>query len=121
MGSPVLLSSPLAANASYDAYGAPAGTTSTTSPMAFGYRSERTLNPGGDQPLIDLRNRAYDPQTGIFLSPDPLDGIPGTTTETNPYHYTDNDPTNKTDPAAWTDWCSSVDRIKRGVPPRSDE
>jgi len=58
---------------------------------------------------------------GTYGTPDPLDGIAGTTTETNPYHYTDNDPTNKTDPAAWTDWCSSVDRIKRGVPPRSDE
>jgi hypothetical protein len=25
-----------------------------------------------------------------------------------------------TDPAAWADWRSSVDRIKRGQPPRSD-
>ncbi len=26
-----------------------------------------------------------------------------------------------TDPAAWADWRSSVGRIKRGHPPRSDE
>ena len=26
-----------------------------------------------------------------------------------------------TDPAAWTDWRSSVDRIKKGLPPRSNE
>lgn len=26
-----------------------------------------------------------------------------------------------TDPAAWADWRSSVDRIMRGVPPRGDE
>jgi hypothetical protein len=31
-------------------------------------------------------------------SRDPLDGVAGTTTETNPYHYVDNDPLNKTDP-----------------------
>ena len=98
IGSPILLGAPLAANASYDPYGAPAGTTSTLSPVAFGYRAERTLNPGSDQPLIDLRNRAYDPTLGIFLTPDPLDGIDGTTTLTNPHHYTNNNPTNLTDP-----------------------
>ncbi|MEZ5382906.1 MAG: RHS repeat-associated core domain-containing protein [Microthrixaceae bacterium] len=98
MGSPVLFSPPLAANASYDAYGAPAGTGSTISPTAFGYRAERTLNPGGDQPLIDLRNRTYDPALGIFLTPDPLDGVDGTTVLANPHHYTNNNPTNLTDP-----------------------
>ena len=32
-------------------------------------------------------------------SRDPLDGVPGTTAETNPYHYVLNDPINMTDPS----------------------
>ncbi len=35
---------------------------------------------------------------GAFISRDPLDGQPGTTTESNPYHYTDNNPTDRIDP-----------------------
>lgn len=48
--------------------------------------------------LIHLRAREYHPATGQFTEPDPLDGINGTPTVANPYHYTDNDPLNKTDP-----------------------
>ncbi len=40
----------------------------------------------------------YDPTTGTFLTRDPLDGEDGTTTVANPYHYTYNDPLNRTDP-----------------------
>lgn len=40
----------------------------------------------------------YDPTTGTFITRDPMDGINGTTTEANPYHYVDNDPVNKVDP-----------------------
>jgi RHS repeat-associated protein len=58
-----------------------------------GYRSE--LHTGA---TVHLRARDYDPETGLFLSPDPLDGVDGTTTVDNPYHYTDNDPLNSTDP-----------------------
>jgi hypothetical protein len=36
--------------------------------------------------------------TATFTTPDPLDGVDGTTTIANPYHYADNDPLNKTDP-----------------------
>jgi len=43
-------------------------------------------------------NRDYDPTTGTFSTRDPLDGINGTTTVTNPYHYADNDPLNMVDP-----------------------
>ncbi|HMJ77425.1 MAG TPA: RHS repeat-associated core domain-containing protein, partial [Iamia sp.] len=64
------------------------------SPSAIaGYRGERLLAG-----LIHLRHRDYDPTTGTFTTRDPLDGIAGTPTETNPYHYADNDPANKTDP-----------------------
>ncbi len=41
---------------------------------------------------------SYDPTTGVFLSPDPIDGTPGEPTEANPYHYVGNDPLNKVDP-----------------------
>ncbi len=44
------------------------------------------------------RNRFYDPTTGTFLSPDPVDGSPGTPDEANPYDYVGNDPLNFVDP-----------------------
>ncbi len=41
----------------------------------------------------------WDPtSTELFTTRDPLDGVNGTTTVANPYHYTDNDPINKVDP-----------------------
>ncbi len=40
----------------------------------------------------------YDPTTGTFLTRDPLDGVDGTTTVANPYHYVLNDPLNLADP-----------------------
>ncbi len=57
------------------------------------YRGEHRY---GD--LVHLRARQYHPDTGQFTTPDPLPGVPGTPTAANPYHYTDNDPLNKTDP-----------------------
>lgn len=36
--------------------------------------------------------------TASFITPDPLDGVDGTPVVANPYHYTSNDPLNKTDP-----------------------
>ncbi len=59
----------------------------------FGYRGELTI--GG---IIHLRNRNYEPDTGVFLSPDPLDGVDGEPTVANPYHYASNDPLNRIDP-----------------------
>ncbi len=37
-------------------------------------------------------------RVGGVITPDPLDGVDGTPTVANPYHYADNDPLNKTDP-----------------------
>jgi RHS repeat-associated protein len=48
--------------------------------------------------LVHLWARDYHPETGQFTAPDPLDGVDGTPTVANPYHYADNDPLNKTDP-----------------------
>jgi hypothetical protein len=60
-------------------------------------RRHRTQIPGRCAPG-GRRVRDYSPTTGTFLTPDPLDGVDGTPTVANPYHYTDNDPLNKTDP-----------------------
>jgi RHS repeat-associated protein len=76
----------------YTAHGEPVPTV-TPAAQAFGYHSEFTVNG-----LVHLRNRDYDPTTGTFTTPDPLDGIHGTTTTANRYHYVDNNPTNLTDP-----------------------
>lgn len=62
-------------------------------PFYWGYRGERHTNG-----TIHLRARTYDPNIGSFTTKDPLDGVPGTPTEANPYHYTDNDPINRIDP-----------------------
>lgn len=83
---------------SYGPFGAPSGTPINTAPTVTGYRGERTINPD-DGPLVDLRNRVYDPTIGMFLTPDPVDSTPGTTTPTFTHHYTHNNPTNLYDPA----------------------
>jgi RHS repeat-associated protein len=82
----------------FDEFGNPrlfndAGPGEPASHTYLGYRSEVHT---GD--LIHLRNRDYDPATATFTTPDPLDGVDGTTTVANPYHYADNDPINKVDP-----------------------
>ena len=76
----------------YDPYGAPTSVGVTDRPT-LGYRGELHLNT-----TLHLRNRDHTPTLRRFTARDPLDGIAGTTTETNPYHYTNNNPTNLTDP-----------------------
>ena len=66
--------------------------TNPTTPI-FGYRSELNTHT-----QLHLRNRNYSPDLRRFTTHDPLDGTTGTTVETNPYHYTNNNPTNLTDP-----------------------
>src|SRR5699024_6558922 len=43
--------------------------------------------------LYYLRNRYYDPATGVFTTPDPLEDFTG-----ERYSYAGNDPVNQTDP-----------------------
>ena len=45
-----------------------------------------------------LHFRTLDVATGMFLSPDPLPGVPGTPVVANPYHYAANDPVGLRDP-----------------------
>ena len=78
-------------SSSYTAYGQPGGTSSS---IGFGYRSQLHL---GSQ--LYLHHRTFDPSLGRFTSRDPLDGTPGQTVATNPYHYAGNDPINHADPS----------------------
>lgn len=73
---------------SYSPFGEQIGGTAFT-----GYRGELQTST-----TINLRARYYDPRTGTLLTRDPLDGVNGTSTVANAYHYADNDPLNKTDP-----------------------
>ena len=67
--------------------------------------------------LIHLRAREYHPGTAQFTAPDPLDGIDGTPTAANPYHYTDNDPLNKTDPTGLrpTDCSMGTEAVEEAI------
>lgn len=76
---------------SWDPWGAIHHGTPTTPKL--GWRGELHIDG-----LTWLRNRAYDPNTRAFLTPDPLPAVPGTPTATNPYHYANNNPTNQLDP-----------------------
>ena len=76
--------------ASYSPYG---DESSGSLGVGFGYLDEVHIGS-----LIHLRARDYDPVTGTFLSPDLLDGVGGTTTIANTYHYANNDPLNQSDP-----------------------
>jgi RHS repeat-associated protein/uncharacterized delta-60 repeat protein len=82
----------LARGTSYTAYGNPTG-TSTFDPK-LGYRGELQHDT-----LLHLRARNYQPGLGQFTSRDPLPGVTGTTTLTNPYHYVDGRPLQASDPS----------------------
>ncbi len=71
----------------------PWGATDAPGPVGLGWRGELHLDG-----LTWLRNRAYDPASRGFLSPDPLPPVPGTPVAANPYHYANNDPLNLLDP-----------------------
>ncbi len=111
----------------YDPYGKSIDPGANLDYRNFGYRGELQF---GD--LVYLRNRFYNSSTGQFATPDPLDGIDGTPTVANTYHYTDNDPVNKTDPlglrpgddelglSAFMDMCVNVD-LALDWPPWQDD
>jgi RHS repeat-associated protein len=81
----------LARNNTYTAFGTPSG-TNTFDPK-LGYRGELTLDN-----QLWLRARTYQPTIGRFTTRDPATGRSGTATLTDPYHYTNNNPTNLADP-----------------------
>lgn len=79
----------LTASTSYDAWGNPETTGGLTSHTPFGFAGGYT-DPSG---LIYLIGRYYDPETGQFLSVDPLVAETGQS-----YVYTGDDPVNGVDP-----------------------
>ncbi len=81
-----------ASGENYDPYGFP--DASFIGHPSLGFKSEFQSTIG----LVYLRNRDYDPLTGVFTTRDPLDGINGTPTVSNPYAYASNDPINNHDP-----------------------
>lgn len=82
----------LVRSGSYDEYGVPLDRAEMPPPK-FGYRGELHL-----EDLLHLRARDYDPETGVFTTKDPLDGVDGEVTVANPYHYVSNSPLNQIDP-----------------------
>jgi RHS repeat-associated protein len=82
-------------SATYDPYGVPAG-TNTLEPR-LGHRGELTFDN-----LVYLRARNYDPNRGQFTSRDVLEGVEGTPTIANPYHFVDNSPLRFADPTGMT-------------------
>lgn len=84
----------LAAASSYTPFGVPtADEDDPADNAAFGFRGELATTTG-----LHLRARDYEPTTGTFTTPDPLDGLPSTTVETSRYQYAFNDPVQWTDP-----------------------
>jgi RHS repeat-associated protein len=79
----------VAGKCTYGPYGTPTCEGATTTPL--GYDAQYTSTDTG---LIYLRNRVYDPATGQFLTPDPLEAITGA-----PYNYAHDNPLNFTDAA----------------------
>lgn len=76
----------------YDPYGQKRGPPGAETTL--GYNSQQT-DPSG---LLYLRARYYDPELGLFLSPDPLGGAQDALLGQNPYGYANSSPLYYTDP-----------------------
>ena len=85
----------LTATTRYDAWGNPQTTGGLSATTPFGYAGGYT-DPTG---FIYLVNRYYDPNTGQFLSVDPLLGV-----SHEPYQYTSGNPVLHSDPSGLMDY-----------------
>ncbi len=87
----------------YRSYGEVAQTNSplVTAPSYLGYAGE-LLGPAG---LLYLRARWYDPQTGRFMTSDPVEGDPGRPVSLNAHMYGAANPARFTDPSGQCPWC----------------
>jgi RHS repeat-associated protein len=101
----------LVAEPSYGPFGEANGSGPRPEPT-LGYRGE--LQTGS---LLHLRARDYDASAGAFTSRDPLDGVDGTPTVANLYHYADNDPLNRVDPTGMSAINDRVLRAACAAPP----
>lgn len=80
---------------SYDPYGNDPIDTPQTSATPFAFAGEQTDGTG----LTYLRARHYSSKYGVFLSRDPVLGVPGILSTFNGYSYAEGNPTNFTDPS----------------------
>ena len=94
-------------NKTYEPYGTPRNTTqSLVGPtQQFGFADEQQDSANG---LYNLRARTYNPQTGLFLSRDPLEPIPEGPSR-SPYLYANNRPTQYVDPTGQREQISQSD------------
>jgi RHS repeat-associated protein len=98
----------------YDVYGKKTSSTGTQA-NEFDFAGQQT-DPTG---LQYLRARYMDPETGIFLSRDPLAIIPGW--RMAPYSYASDSPTMMTDPIGLCPWgvpqkaCDAGSKVKDGA------
>jgi RHS repeat-associated protein len=93
----------LTASTAYDAWGNPETSGGLTSYTPFGYAGAYTDATGLDY----LIHRYYDPQTGQFLTDDPL--VDATDA---PHIYTGDNPSNESDPSGL---CSTATRLRVAV------
>ncbi|UJR86766.1 RHS repeat-associated core domain-containing protein [Sandaracinus amylolyticus] len=88
----------------YDPFGSrvnAAGSTSATQRHRWvGHESDDATG------LINMRGRMYDPQTGRFLSTDPLSLTPAVPQSLNSYSYVLNNPSSLRDSTGW--WCDGL-------------
>ena len=64
-----------------------------------GFSAHRQLDRTG---LVDMGGRLYDPELGLFLSPDPLVAEPASSQGWNPYSYVGNRPLSRVDPSGFS-------------------
>ena len=84
----------------YEPFGKPFGVNGSE---AYKFTGEKHDDPTG---LVFLRARQYDPETGRFLSPDPVLGSPTNPATLNRYVYVSNNPLRYTDPTG--EWLNIV-------------
>jgi RHS repeat-associated protein len=92
----------------YDPWGVRSSTNADPVGVRSGERLEDSWSDGflgqehlGDFELIHLNGRMYDPQLGMFTSPDPLNESPTDSQLYNPYSYSRNNPLRFTDPSGY--------------------
>ena len=81
------------ASFSYDAFGRLIGSVGSVGDRGFGGADR------GDDGLVHLRARDYDPRVGRFLQKDPMIGVLYDPGNLNPYVYVGNNPQNMRDPS----------------------
>lgn len=91
----------------YDPFGSPIVTSTPNTVDGYttlGFAGEQTDESG----LIYLRARYMNPETGAFLTTDPVRGVVGNSMSWNPYPYAFGNPVNYTDPSGEFPWLAAM-------------